>query len=379
MNYYRRDTIVLNHVFPLALLASTVFPLFSSTQALCAENQLQLGSTVAIHSFTEAPSYKAEIEIDAAVNTPPLKTPAEQIEDLASQAYSKCMRYCLPRSRNGVLKIVRDMAQYATTYKGFESSSEAADIILSEKNKLKSSSSVEYAKQKQYDFVHSQVTASVLQIAMGLGLDESSRKEHLVNSGCSKLNELVGEEEAHHAISSLTAWANQVKAENRVVSGQVCDVLEIQNKFNQIFNKATENDAVVQKITNRLHKYNRHSNLSRFSAKLINTSLSLAALTPTIVSPAAQVTQFLYICATGGPEEAKLLKEVYWDRCLEERRHRLNEETNLALNNYNVAMLTSNPVLLTCSESIVKGMVGEETAALLLSDNSSKLASAINK
>jgi hypothetical protein len=360
-----------------ALLSCIVTSVFLSSKAIGAEDQLLIpNTTVAIHTAAQTtPSYKGEIEIDTAINLPPIKTPDQEIEDLAGKAYSRCLSYCLSRSRNGVLKTIRDMAQYATTYKGFESSSEAADIILSEKNKLKSASSLEYIKQRQYDSVHSQITACILQIAMGLGLEEVSRKEHLVAIGGSKLTVLVGEEETENAISLLKAWANQVKSENRVISGKICDVLEMQDKVAQIFDKAIRDDLVAQKITKRLHKYNRHSNFSRVSAKVINTSLSLAALTPTIVSPAAQVTQFLYICATGGPEEAKLLKEVYWGRCLEERKHRLGQEANLALNNYNVAMLTSNPVLLACSESIVKGMVGQEAATTLLQNGSSKLAS----
>jgi hypothetical protein len=144
----------------------------------------------------------------------------------------------------------------------------------------------------------------------------------------------------------------------------------------QVLNTALQNDELVKVIRTKLHKYNGHSKFSQISNKVINTSLSLAALTPTFVSPAAQVTQFLYVAATGGPEESKLLKELYFDRRLEERLHRLSQETNLALANYNIAILTKNPALLGCCESMIKKMVGEEGAAAILPSSASHLAQA---
>jgi len=184
------------------------------------------------------------------------------------------------------------------------------------------------------------------------------------------LKQLVGEEEALKTQDQLVAWANQIKAAPQVGSKQTWDVLAIENKSREVLKSAIQSDKIVEEVIDRLHKYNRHSNLSRISSKVINTTLSLAALTPTFVSPAAQVAEVIYIGLTGGPEESKLLKEVYLDRRLEERFARLTQEVNLAVTNYNLAKVTKNPVLMSCSESIMNGMSGNQVVTADTADTS---------
>jgi hypothetical protein len=339
---------------------------------------VELGALAPSGTVSLEPTYKVEIKIDApATAVLPLKSPAEQIDEITNQLVASDDNRGVSKSRK-IFRKLGDMAQYATTCKGFHSSSEGADLILSEKEKelSKNSTAVEYLKQKRYDGLHAQVAGCVFQIAMGLGASDSSHKEQCVNSGYSKLKDLVGEEKAQSLLSSLTSWSEQVKSEDRKLDLDTLDVLTMQNKSVQVLNTALQNDELVKVIRTKLHKYNGHSKFSQISNKVINTSLSLAALTPTFVSPAAQVTQFLYVAATGGPEESKLLKELYFDRRLEERLHRLSQETNLALANYNIAILTKNPALLGCCESMIKKMVGEEGAAAILPSSASHLAQA---
>jgi hypothetical protein len=323
------------------------------------------------------PTYKAEIKIDATVTVVPIKSPAQQIDEITSEALSKEANSEVSSTRKFLRKL-GDMAQYATTCKGFHSSSEGADLILSEKEKdmLKNSTSLEYAKQRRYDGLHTQVAGCVFQIALGLGTNEAGHKEQFVNSGYLKLKDLIGEEKAQSWLNSLTAWSDQAKSENRKLDLDTLDVLTIQNKSAQVVSTALQNDDVVNTIKIKLHKYNTHSTFSRISNKVINTSLSLAALTPTFVSPAAQLTQFIYVASTGGPEESKLLRELYLDRRLEERFRRLSQETSLALTNYNIAVLTKNATLLGCCESVIKKMVGEQGAATILPSSMSRLAAA---
>lgn len=317
-------------------------------------------------------SYQGEIEIDTAVSPDLIKVPAQQIDDLVDKVVAESPA-CSLRKSSKLLGRILDMAQYCSTCKGFESSSEAADVILSEKASLKSKAAAEYVQQKKYDSLHSQVTACVLQIATGLGTAASELKRQRVENGIEKLRALVGGERALKCLNLLTAWSERVKDIARVIDEEPWDVLQIQDKSAEVLSRAVQSDTVTQEIANRLHKYNRHSNLSRVSAKLINTALSATALCPTIVSPAAQLTQVIYIALTGGPEEAKLLKEVYLDRRLEERCRRLTQEVNLLLTNYNMAKVTHNRVLLSCSQSIIEGLVGvEATAALLQNEREAK-------
>jgi hypothetical protein len=344
--------------FLLVLIATTNLALgFSS-------NLLALGEASSVDAGTAPKTYQGAVELDESANANPLKSPAEQIDAVVSKTIADRPKYHLASHRR-MLGKARDMAQYCTSYKGFESSSEAADVILAEKVTLKSKAALEYVKQKDFDSLHADVTACVLQIAMGIGTEDAERRSQLVNDGVQTLKGLVGDEQATNCLHCVTASLDKAKSEAKF-DGRSWDVLEMQRKSAQILKHEIEGDDVVKEIVAHLHKYNRHSNLSRVSAKVINLTLSVAELTPNFISPAAQVAEIIYIALTGGPEEAKLLKEVYLDRRLEERVRRVSQEANLALTNYNLAKVTKNPVLLNCSESIVRAMVGEESTTALL-------------
>jgi hypothetical protein len=135
------------------------------------------------------------------------------------------------------------------------------------------------------------------------------------------------------------------------------------NKATQILASALEDDSVVKSIEDRLHKYNRHSNFSRATSKFVNTTLSIVAFTPTFASPAAQAAQFVYVACTGGPEEKKLLKEVYLDRCFESRFNRINQESGLVVNSYNNAIMTNNKALFCCSDLIMRSLAKPEVVS----------------
>lgn len=127
-------------------------------------------------------------------------------------------------------------------------------------------------------------------------------------------------------------------------------------------------DPVSQQIINYLHEYNNVSKLNRGSQKLVRTTLSLASLSPTLVAPAAQAAIFAWVMASGGSEEDKLLKEVYLGRSLETRKKAIYERANLALDYYQMSLLTKNPALLQCCRSLVKQMAGDVSSQSVLSE-----------
>jgi hypothetical protein len=257
---------------------------------------------------------------------------------------------------------VRDMVQYATSYQGFETSSEAADVILEEKLKLKSKNAVELVRQKRVDAAHLQLTYAIMQLATGLGLTDQARKQATIDRGLKAMTPLVGEEEAARSLELLVAWANQISLPEDAFSTEPWDPLAIREKLNQVVSASAPEDNVVKSVQKRLHHYNQISNFSRVTSKVVNTSLSIAALSPTFVSPAAQGLQFAYVAATGGPEEKKCLKEVYLDRCYESRLDRLNEETMLMVTSHNSAVTMHNPVLFSCTEALMQSMMNPRTA-----------------
>jgi hypothetical protein len=292
--------------------------------------------------------------IDRLVETTMQRDRERDLLDARARYHDKVWRKMWVRSR--------DMVQYATSYQGFETSSEAADVILEEKLKLKSKNAVELVRQKRADSAHLQLTYAIMQLATGLGLTDETKKQQTIERGMQAMIPLVGEDEAARSVELLYTWSKQISVPEDAFSADPWDPLTVKDKLNEVVTASVPEDEVVKSVKTRLHRYNHLSNLNRVSSKVINTSLSLAALTPTFVSPAAQGLQFAYIAATGGPEEKKCLKEVYLDRCYETRLDRLNEETMLMVTSHNSAVAMHNPVLLSCTEALMQSYMNPPPA-----------------
>jgi hypothetical protein len=160
----------------------------------------------------------------------------------------------------------RDILELLTEYKGFEQSSEAGDIILGEKLKIKSKGSADYAKQLRRDQIERDVFAAIMEMAEGLGCADSGQSK---------------------------------------------------------------------------------------SEKVVNFSLSVTGYSPTVISPVSQIAWAMYIATQGGPEEAKLLQEIYLGKRFESRYKTLDACADLAVNGHNNAVITKNPALLAVSEWMI--------------------------
>jgi hypothetical protein len=247
----------------------------------------------------------------------------------------------------------KEVAELTTAYKGFERSSEAADVILNEKVKLKSKASVAYAQQRQADLLHAKIVAAMMQIAMGCGLESKEESVLAEREGYDELAQLVGEDQASATVQFLSSWCEQQPKSILVEYQPLAGPLQINAERDRIMRHAMDSDTVMVQIKTGLHKFNRRSNFARATAKVVNTSLSIAALSPSFISPAAQVAWCAYIMTQGGPEEAKLLKEIYLAKRFESRWHMLDQEASLALSSYNTAVYAHNPALLAFSQFIM--------------------------
>lgn len=292
--------------------------------------------------------------------------PGQRLEDLVAVALAKDEEAQNLAGKNNTKhraaktagRRLKAMTQFVTSYQGFESSSEAADVILSEKLKLKHHHAIEYVHQKKLDELHTQLFAAMMQMAQGVGQPDPAKKQKSIASALSALEPLVGTEEAGRTLAIMERWVPATPSNTSVADAW--DVMETQSRCNDVLKTSLKDDTVVKAIEARLHKFNHRSNFARASAKIVNTSLSVIMLSPTIISPAAQFAQLVFVALTGGPEEEKLLKEVYLDRCFESRFKRLNAEASLAVNNYNMAVLTKNVSLQACTESLISSMVGPD-------------------
>jgi hypothetical protein len=318
----------------------------------------------------EPPVNKRQRRFDASITTMDAQNAiANRVDQLLDTALerdpqTKVLNQAVSHYRTKTQVVVaeaKDTADYLIPYRGFGPSSEAGDIILDEQVKLKSRASAEYAKQRHIDDTHIKVVSNMMQVAMGMGNPDKTKGAQSLADGYATLKELVGAEEADRTLSMLKSWMLELDVPATIYSQGAWDVKERQDKLKTVLSTALEQDAVLHEITKRVHKYNHKSKFARASAHIVESVLGAASLTPTFVGPAAKTALVAFVMATGGPESCKLLKELYLDKRFESRWKVLNEEAHMALENYHIAMLTHNPVLLACSESLIDQMAGEET------------------
>jgi hypothetical protein len=110
-------------------------------------------------------------------------------------------------------------------------------------------------------------------------------------------------------------------------------------------------------IYNHIHKYNHLSALKRATGRVCNTVLGVLSRAPGSHNVSTPMLVG-FVTATGGPEQAKIMKELYLDRRYASRLAVLTEESHMALENHQLAIVTHNPCLLACSELVIQDLAG---------------------
>lgn len=240
-----------------------------------------------------------------------------------------------------LLATTKDALNYLLPYRGFGPSAEAGDLILNDKVQIKSLASARYVKQRIIDETHLQVMTAIMELASDI-----NKPENLV-----PLVGLVGDEQANEIRDTLLTHVNDS------VPSSTWDVLEKQRRYKLLVKSVVAQDKVVSDITVQLNKYNKKSKLSMNTSKILEPVLAALSLTPNMIGPGAKMALTSYVMVTGGPEQDKLLKELYLDRSLQSRLNLIAEEAHLALDSYYTAMNTHNPVLFYCSDALIAQML----------------------
>jgi len=258
-----------------------------------------------------------------------------------------------------------DMLNYATLFKGVSPSSEAGDVILTEKIKLKSVASAKYIKQKTEDDIEQHLTTDVIQMAAAMGEEASfeTRQDYL--EATADIKKFCGDEGLDQAKTFLKDLAASNGAPQPAPQ-QPWTPNELKERVTQAVTTASEGDPVIIQIKQDVHHYNKHSKGTMAAHRAVRIGLSTASLTPTFVGPAANTLLFIYLGIAGGTEQEKLLKEMYIDKRLNSRVTLLNEMAHMALHNHQVAALTHNNLLAGVSDLLLARMTGKDEAAKLL-------------
>ncbi len=300
--------------------------------------------------------------VDELVNTAHLKHPRTETLNNKVKTYKSMPRKTLAKGL--------DALNYVFGYRGSTPSSEMGDVILEEKKKLKSKGSAEWLSQQHKDEVELAVVATAMDLAAALGgsfadADEDKQQATLAYEN---LKELVGEDLAKKTVAEFRSW---VKKPITVSSqdGKVWSISQRQEKQKAIMQLCKDTDPVIKDVVAAVHKYNGHGKLYLATARTVKTTLGIASMCPTVVAPASQVALFFYTMATGGDEEDKMLREIYLDKRLASRSTVISEKSHLALDRYQIAKLTKNPILMTYCENVVKHMTGPAAVPSILGNS----------
>jgi hypothetical protein len=255
-----------------------------------------------------------------------------------------------------VLQALTSIGNFALDLRGFDWSIESANVALEENGYNRSANAKEFIKRKSFDQKELELLYGIFQIAEGLGFPAGEKQTQIVDSSAEKLGALIGKARTEEVLIRLFANANQPSPP---MVDENWSVEENRRKLERLVSAAIENDAVIKNLLGRMHKYNSHGNLARISAKVVYTTLGIASFTPTFVAPAAEASLLAFITATGGPEQDKLLREMYLQKCLESRYKTITEEAHLVLTSAQLASFTGNSSLRNCSVDLARHMTDE--------------------
>ncbi len=358
----------------------------ADTTALPVHDSFALGSTFTPATASESTS-EAQAQTQTSHSQPPLegsvtvsvpysfKSHLSNLLDTAEQQNGDVEKYqaAIEKYDSAASKVAAravDTLNYTLMFRGITPSSEAGDVVLGEKDKLKSLASAKYLKQKAQDELHLEVLSGVMQMAMLMGNTNESSTSNEFQTAKSRMAKLVGEKEAERTVTFLCDLRDHCNPQTCQTGQPLWSVAEVQKRMETAAKSAALSDAVVKDIEDDVHHYNQHSTAVLASQRLVRVALSAISLAPNVIGPAAQAALFSFLLVTGGPEQDKVLKELYLDKRLSSRAHLLSEEAHLAVENYQLGALTNNKLLMTCSEQLLARLTDQNTAAKLLSTQS---------
>ena len=262
---------------------------------------------------------------------------------------------------------VASLANFMLDARGFDFSIEGADLVLGQ-HKLKGDSAKEFLTRVHYDKKELATIQTILQLAAALDKSEAQ-----ASKARTELIKLLGEEKATQVESEITALPNNDIPTDREKASWNLD--DRKDKVAVILEKTAAQDPLLNKITARLEKYNHRSKTMQIMAKVVYTGCGIAAFAPTLAAPIAETTQLAFMYATGGPEQDKLLKELYLSKMMQSRCDLANEKAHMIIESRDLALLTNNKRLYAWSKELLSSMTNKDLAEEMYSNTSEAKAS----
>jgi len=266
--------------------------------------------------------------------------------------------------RTGMQKTIRaskDALNYVIPYRGFSMSMEGARVVLDQDQKVNNLFVAELVKQKYEDEMHAKVMVSMMQIAMGMGLKNPTDSQAAVNQGVEGLKKLTSDEQAASTLAAMNEMKDQLNIPEGIFAQHNWDVDTTDRIYQKALNVAADDDPLIDHIKTKAKKY-IHSTAFNIAASAVQSSLAAVTLLSgsPMISVGAEAASTAFVMATGGPEENKILAELYFGKRIEIRRKRIADEVRLAMANYDKALMTHNGPQLAMSEIVLADLIGYE-------------------
>lgn len=262
------------------------------------------------------------------------------------------------------------LAAFMLDTRGFDWSKEGADLVLGQKQ-WNSESGKEFLARMKQDRKEANTIQNIMQLAASMDRDPektAKAREALVG--------IIGEEQTQKIYDEIAALPGaELPADREKLAW---DINERKEKLTAILEKSAAQDKVLQGLGTKLSKYNHRSKAMQVFAKVAYTSLGIAAFSPTLVAPIAETALLTFMYASGGPEQDKLLRELYLSKMMQSRCDLTNEKAQMVVSSADLALLTNNKRLYAWSKELLSSMTDKQTSESLFAkssaDSSKKLA-----
>ncbi|MBP9092145.1 hypothetical protein KBI23_14045 [bacterium] len=241
---------------------------------------------------------------------------------------------------------------FVPNYFDYRPSRAAAQIFLGSAKQVTDKEAGEEEERSERNKLALTLTASMMQIAKGLGDSDSKAAEQSVARGRNKLNQLLGKGQADWVVARMTSWANQVKSSLEAANSGESDVLEQEEQVSALVARAVSRD---QQINNLKAAIGIHDQAPGGAER----SLTLAGLTPTLIGPAAKLAQYAVERGTGGTRSKRLDEVLTLGVAMQERINLLNRQSELAINNLERARSSKNEVLYVFAKDLIAKLGGQ--------------------
>jgi hypothetical protein len=195
------------------------------------------------------------------------------------------------------------------------------------------------------------LTATMMQIAKGLGDGNTKGAEQSIERGRNKLTQLLGRGQADWVLTRMKSWAEQITANPAAINVGESDLLEQEEQISALVSRAINRD---QQVSNLKASIAIHDKAPTGAER----SLSLAGLTPNLVGPAAKLAQYAVERGTGGTRSKRLEDVLTLGMAMQERINLLTRESELAINNLERAKSAKNSVLYAFSKDLIAKLGG---------------------